>query len=153
MRQICCPGILFSTNRTRNFLYVSSLIVSGAIVIFTAHKQSLWRLCFTGVCLSTGEGVCPIAYWDTHPPGPEADTPWARPPPRTRGRHPRARHPPGRTPPCAVHAGIRSTSGRYASHWTAFLFQKASNYCTYCTGISDSFHNIWRFWHSLRYMR
>ena len=24
--------------------------------------------------------------------------------------------------PCAVHAGIRSTSGRYASHWNAFLF-------------------------------
>ena len=54
---------------------------------------------FTGVCLSTG-GVCPIACWDTiTPPSPEADS-----------------------PPCAVHAGIRSTSGRYASHWNAFLF-------------------------------
>ena len=30
--------------------------------------------------------------------------------------------PPGQTPPRAVHAGIRSTSGRYASHWNAFLF-------------------------------
>ena len=46
------------------------------------------------------------------------------------GRHPpRAgtpllgRHPfPGQTPPSAVHAGMRSTSGRYASHWNAFLF-------------------------------
>ena len=27
----------------------------------------------------------------------------------------------GRHPPCAVQAGIRSTSGRYASHWNAFL--------------------------------
>ena len=42
------------------------------------------------------------------------------------GRHP----PPGQTPllgqthtPCAVHAGIRSTSGRYASHWNAFLLR------------------------------
>ena len=24
-------------------------------------------------------------------------------------------------PPCPVHAGIRSTSGRYASHWNAFF--------------------------------
>ena len=33
---------------------------------------------------------------------------------------------PGQTPPwadtpCAVHAGIRSTCGRYASYWNAFL--------------------------------
>ena len=46
--------------------------------------------------------------------------------------HP-CRQPPGQTLPCpmhagihtpprAVHAGIRSTSGRYASYWNAFLF-------------------------------
>ena len=28
------------------------------------------------------------------------------------------------TSPCAVHAGIWSTSGRYASHWNAFLLFK-----------------------------
>ena len=46
------------------------------------------------------------------------------------GRHPQGRYtPPGQTPLpradtplCAVHAGMRSTSGRYASHWNAFLF-------------------------------
>ena len=27
------------------------------------------------------------------------------------------------TPPRTVHAGIRSTSGRYSSHWNAFLFR------------------------------
>ena len=32
-----------------------------------------------------------------------------------------ATHPLGRYPSCAVHAGIRSTSGRYASYWNAFL--------------------------------
>ena len=32
------------------------------------------------------------------------------------------RQPPGRHPPCAVHAGIQSTSGRYASYWNAILF-------------------------------
>ena len=40
------------------------------------------------------------------------------------GRYtPQAGTPPGRyTPPATVHAGIRSTSGRYAFHWNAFLF-------------------------------
>ena len=36
---------------------------------------------------------------------------------------PRADIPPGQTSPCAVHAGIRSTSGRYASYWNAFFFR------------------------------
>ena len=66
---------------------------------------------FTGVCLSAGGYLphCRMGY--TPPPGPEAE-----PPPETRGRHP-----PGK-PPLAVQSGIRSTSGRYASHWNAFLF-------------------------------
>ena len=59
-----------------------------------------------------------------HLPGrhPRADTPWAD--------TPFSRHPPaadtslaqcmlGYTLPCPVHAEIRSTSGRYASHWNA----------------------------------
>ena len=39
------------------------------------------------------------------------------------GSHPWADTPVGRHPPlCAVPAGIRSRSGRYASYWNAFLF-------------------------------
>ena len=38
------------------------------------------------------------------------------------GRHPLAQCMLGYTHPNPVHAGIRSTSGRYASHWNAFLF-------------------------------
>ena len=53
-----------------------------------------------------------------HPPGktlPWADTPWVD--------TPRADTPWADTPsPPTVHAGIRSTSGWYASHWNAFLF-------------------------------
>ena len=64
---------------------------------------------FTGVCLSTG-GVYPIACWDTLP-----RDQWQT---SSLGRHP----PWADTPLCAVHAGIRSTSGCYASHWNAFLF-------------------------------
>ena len=40
--------------------------------------------------------------------------------------HTPGRHPPGQTPPCAVHAGIRSTSGRYASYWNAILLTRFS---------------------------
>ena len=84
---------------------------------------------FTGVCLSTGGCLphCMLGYtppWQTTPgqTHPNGQTPL--------GRHPIDRHPlpwadtpsPGQTPPYTVHAGIRSTSGRYASHWNAFLF-------------------------------
>ena len=43
------------------------------------------------------------------------------------GRHPPPwadTHTPGQSHPCAVHAVIRSTSGRYASYWNAFLLLK-----------------------------
>ena len=56
---------------------------------------------------------------DTPHPGTRGRPPWADTP---LGRHPPGQTPPGQTPPCTVHAGIRSTSGRYASHWNAFLF-------------------------------
>ena len=47
--------------------------------------------------------------------------------------------PPGQTPPCPVHAGIRSTSGRYASHWNAFLVNDVvSQWLTFITLISIS---------------
>ena len=80
---------------------------------------------------------------DTSPSGhPNGHTsPWADTQP---GRHPPGRHPlgtlpqqtpqadtsrvdippPGQTTPCTVHAGIRSTNGRYVSHWNAFLSDK-----------------------------
>ena len=50
----------------------------------------------------------PSACWDTHP---AAQCMLGYTPPVHAGIHPRA-----------VHPGIRSTSGRYASHWNAFLF-------------------------------
>ena len=73
------------------------------------------------------------------------------------GRHPPGQKPPaqcmlGYTPPCPVHAGIhpppaqcmlgctpsplssagiRSTSGRYASHWNTFLFSNGVSFFRY----------------------
>ena len=54
-----------------------------------------------------------------HPP--RADPPGADTPPGSR-------HPPRSRPPQSRPPGIRSTSGRYASYWNAFLFEKNCNY-------------------------
>ena len=106
----------------------------------------LGYVCPGGVC--PGD-VCSSAYWDMYAQGMSAPvhawihTPTLEQIPPNLGRHPllgrtpRAdipwadtpvgRHPPGQTPP--VHAGIRSTSGRYASHWNAFLFYLFTSHC------------------------
>ena len=91
---------------------------------------------FTPVCHSVHRGgFCLSACWNTtpHPPD-QADTSH---PPRTRqtpprqgrpppgpGRPPQTRHPPppDQAPPPEADSSIRSTSGRYASYWNAFLF-------------------------------
>ena len=79
----------------------------------------------THVCDSVHRGGSATPPPDRHLPG--------QVPPL--GMHlPSGRHPPGQTPlgrhhpspgqtphPCAVHAGIWSTSGRYASYWNAIL--------------------------------
>ena len=92
--------------------------------VFTARKRSLRRLCFytcLSVILFTGGCLpqCMLGY--TPPPRPEADTPWDQRQIPSGSRHPlpRSRHPP-------LHSAcweIRSTSGRYASYWNAYLFQ------------------------------
>ena len=77
---------------------------------------------FTHVCHSVHGGCLP------HPLRadiPQADTPPVQTPQQT---PPSQADTLGQTPspmantPRAVHAGIRSTSGRYASYWNAFLF-------------------------------
>ena len=69
---------------------------------------------FTGVCLSTGgEGVCLSACWDAIPPRDQGD-----PPPPDHSDTP----PDQADPPREADSSIRSTSGRYASYWNAFLF-------------------------------
>ena len=78
-------------------------------MFITARKRSLRRLCFYTCVLFCpwGEGVCPIACWDTTPPPgtrgryplrPEAGTPWRAdtpPPGPEAGTPPTTRHPPG----------------------------------------------------------
>ena len=83
-----------------------------------------------------GEGVCLSACWDARPPPPDqADTPQTRQTPPGPGRHPpdQADTPPrpGRPPPPPDQAdsSIRSTSGRYASYWNAFLLSLLQKSC------------------------
>ena len=67
---------------------------------------------FTRVCDSVHKGgICPIACWNTHPPGPEAGTPQDQTAPSSpqdkRQAPPRTRSP----IPIAVHAGIYGQAG------------------------------------------
>ena len=66
---------------------------------FYRPQRSCEGYVFTGVCLSTGEGVCLSALWDTHPPPPEQTPPQNRHPPWSRhplgADTPESRHPPG----------------------------------------------------------
>ena len=93
-------------------LCIHGLFFPVTVVIFTARKLSLRRLCFyLSVSHSVHRGEVPgqippgryTPPWQVHTP--LAGTPLGRytPPP------------PGQGHPQAVHAGIRSTSGRYAS--------------------------------------
>ena len=92
----------------------------------------LFVILFTG-----GEGVCLSGCWDTTTPPPrtrqtppdQADTPTPdQTPPPLRIRPPLlgpGRHPPGPgRPPREADSSIRSTSGRYASYWNAFLLNR-----------------------------
>ena len=69
---------------------------------------------------------CMLGYtpWADNPSG--QAPPWADTPPGSLGTNtPGHKHPwadtPGQAPPCTVHTGIWSTSGRYASLWNAIL--------------------------------
>ena len=107
-------------------LPLTDLLTNIKIYLITARKRSLRRLCFytcLSFCSQGGE------YLGRYPPGqvhPQTGTPrQVHPPGRytpQAGTPPRQVHPPGRYPSApTVHAGIRSTSGPYASHWNAFL--------------------------------
>ena len=115
-------------------------------IFCTLHFYRPQRSCgqgniFTPVCHSFCSqggwwGVCLSACWDTtprtrHPLPLEPDTPPNRHTPRDqtpRSRHPLEHAPPETRPPQSRHtppeadSSIRSTSGRYASYWIAFLY-------------------------------
>ena len=116
-----------------------------SVILFTGRRCGRHPSGQTPPWTDTPPGRHPL---DIHPQGrhPWADTPRQTPPGHTfpwadtpLGRHPLGQTPlptdplqadnppptlgrhPGNTSPCAVHAGIRSTSGLFASYWNAFL--------------------------------
>ena len=119
------------------FYNSSKISLHKAFCFVTVRKLSLQRLCFytcLSVILLTGGST-----WAGNPPRqvhPQAGNSLAGTPPL--GRYPtrqvqppQAGTPPGRyTLLATVHAGTRSTSREYASHWNAFL-------------LSDSLINIY----------
>ena len=120
--------LCFTNEITENVPILHKLynIAQPGTDFITARKRSLRRLCFHR-CLSTGWG-------STWAGTPQAGTPPGRDsprqvPPHLAGTlppgqvHPLGRYTPSRagTPLATVHSGVRSTSGRYASHWNAFF--------------------------------
>ena len=115
------------------------------VVHFYRPKRSFGQgNVFTGVCLSTGGGggrvSASVHAGMPYPPGTWQTPPrtWQNPPrirhhPPRPGRPPRIRHHPTGSdttttppdladpPPREADSSIRSTSGRYASYWNAFL--------------------------------
>ena len=98
---------------------------------FTGRNEVGQGNIFTSVCLSTGGEYLPQCMLGYTPPGadlPPEQTPWEQ--------TPRQQTPPGadtpqeqtppweQTPPREADSSIRSTSGRYASYWNAFLYLK-----------------------------
>ena len=113
------------------------------VSLVTGRNELVAKVMFLQVCviLLMGGGVCLSACWDTtHTHTPRDQTPPLGPDlpdqtsprdqthiPRTRHHHPMSRHTPqdqtplGLSTPPEAYSGIRSTSGRYASYWNAFL--------------------------------
>ena len=90
---------------------------------------------FTSMCQEfcpRGGRVSASVHAGIHTPPDQADTPWTRqtpPPPDQADTHP----PPGPgRPPREADSSIRSTSGRYASYWNAFLLNLRSKKLTSC---------------------
>ena len=81
--------------------------------VITGRNEVVAKVMFLHVCVILFTGGSP---------GRENPPRAGRTPPPGRENPPGADTPPGADPPRAAHSSIRSTSGRYASYWNAFLF-------------------------------
>ena len=109
--------------------------VGHASSCFNYRPQRSWaKVIFSQACVKNsvhGGGVCLSACWDIQTPPPQTrQTPPNQADPPRPGRHPQTRQTPPRPgrPPQEADSRTRSTSGRYASYWNAFLF--LAYFCT-----------------------
>ena len=119
-----------------NIKYSNHDIIGIASNLFWNSKhhyrpQRSWaKVIFSHACVCPQGGLpqCMLGY-TPHPQEQEQTPPHGGRPPGSRHTPqkqtpPRSRHPPSRSrpPPGAADSSIRSTSGRYASYWNAFLY-------------------------------
>ena len=101
----------------------SALHICAFSVYYRPQRSCGQGYVFTRVCDSVhrggGSGQGELPPGRENPPPPQDQTP------------PWSRHPPEQTPPPrrAADSSIRSTSGRYASYWNAFLLDKVNGLC------------------------
>ena len=124
------PGQSFPLDRDPRMVMSGRYASNWNVLLLLATTKLGQGNVFTGICDSVhGRGCLPQCMLGYHPPlgsrPPRADTPKTRQPPRT--RHPRDQPPPAQKNfflflAFCFCSGIRSTSGRYASYWNAFLF-------------------------------
>ena len=121
-RLIHCQGQMLSLGDNGIFL---CLVWTNRFMIYLQFYYRPQRSCgqgniFTPVCHSVHRGgllQCMLGY---HPPGPDP-TP---PEPDPRDQTPPGADAPQSRPPREAASSVRSTSGRYASYWNAFLFHQ-----------------------------
>ena len=91
--------------------------LASNVVTDTGRNEVLAKVIFSQVCVKNS--VHKGGYLTRHPPRPGRYPPGTRHPPRP-GRYPPNQA--GTPPPGTADSGIRSTFGRYACYWNAFLF-------------------------------
>ena len=121
---------------TLKWLYGNSTMHSHFHWLLPASAKLGQGNIFTSVCQEfCTQGGPASMHAEMQPPGPDppgSRPPWSRPPreqtPPPPGADnppgadtPQNRHPPGPETPPGADTSIRSTSGRYASYWNAFL--------------------------------
>ena len=105
-------------------------------MICNYQPQRSWaKVIFSQACVCPQGGSASV-HAGIYPPltrPPRDQTPPAPDPPGT--RPPLAPDPPRHQPPREADSSIRSTSGRYASYWNAFLFVQVFCFCVRLTQV------------------
>ena len=116
MRWGCKNFLIFNSSRALSLVlapWTSHLVKHSLPNIYRPQRSCGQGNIFTPVCHSVhrGGGVLPKCMLEYHTP-PEQTPPEQTHPPRAD------------TPPPGPDSSIRSTSGRYASYWNAFLYSQ-----------------------------